>query len=143
MTATLDWSSVEVGTQLPATSFTITRETLVRYAGASGDFNVIHWSDRLAHEVGLPGVIAHGMLTLALTGSVVTSWVGDPSAVLDFSARFTRPVIVPDNDAGATVQVEGVVKEIDEAGGTVRVDLTVTCEGQRILGGARALVHRP
>lgn len=143
MTATLDWSRVEVGTQLPATSFTITRETLVRYAGASGDFNVIHWSDRLAHEVGLPGVIGHGMLTLALSGSVVTSWVGDPSAVLDFSARFTRPVIVPDNDEGATVLVEGVVKEIDEAAGTVRVDLTVTCEGQRVLGGTRALVRRP
>ena len=139
--AVLDWSQVEVGSALPPTSFTITRETLVRYAGASGDFNVIHWSDRLAHEVGLPGVIAHGMLTMALTGSVVTTWAGDPSAVTEFSARFTRPVVVPDDDEGATVLVEGVVKELDEAG--ARLDLTVTCQGQRVLGGVRASVRRP
>ena len=77
------------------------------YAGASGDFNVIHWNERVATEVGLPNVIAHGMLTMALGGRVVTDWVGDPGALLEYGVRFTRPVVVPDDDAGATIEVTG------------------------------------
>ena len=103
MTSAVRWDDVEVGTELPARTFTIDRATLVRYAGASGDFNVIHWNERIATAVGLPNVIAHGMLTMALGGRVVTDWVGDPGALLDYGVRFTRPVVVPDDDAGATI----------------------------------------
>ena len=92
--------------------FRITRADLVRYAGASGDFNPIHWSDRVATGVGLPGVIAHGMLTMALVGRAVTAWVGgDPGAIIDYQVRFTRPVVVPDDDDGAELTVSGVVKK--------------------------------
>ena len=93
------------GDALPPLSATVTRADLVRYAGASGDFNPIHWNERFAREVGLPDVIAHGMLTMALAGRVVTDWVGDPGAVLEYGARFTRPVVVPDDGEGATVEV--------------------------------------
>ena len=94
--------------QLPAQTFQVTRADLVRYAGASGDFNPIHWSDRVATGVGLPGVIAHGMFTMALAGRAVTGWAGDPGAVVEFGVRFTRPVVVPDDDEGAEVVVAGV-----------------------------------
>ena len=83
----------EVGARLPARTFRVTRADLVRYAGASGDFNPIHWSDRAAATVGLPGVIAHGMLTMALVGRAVTGWAGDPAAVVDYNVRFTKPVL--------------------------------------------------
>ena len=109
MTASIAWGDVEVGTELPAQTFTITRADLVRYAGASGDFNVIHWNERVATEVGLPNVIAHGMLTMALGGRVVTDWIGDPGALLQYSVRFTRPVVVPDDDSGSTLEVSGKV----------------------------------
>src|SRR3954447_11609309 len=100
---------VDVGTELPEQVFRVTRADLVRYAGASGDFNPIHWNDRTATSVGLPGVIAHGMLTMALAGRIVTDWVGDPGAVTEFGVRFTRPVVVPDDDLGAQLQVTAVV----------------------------------
>ena len=103
-------SAWSVGEQLPPQTYRVTRADLVRYAGASGDFNPIHWSDRLATGSGLPGVIAHGMFTMALAGRAVTSWAGDPGAVVDYSVRFTRPVVVPDDDDGTEVVVAGVVQ---------------------------------
>src|ERR1700741_5277231 len=101
--------NVEKGTELPPLALRITRADLVRYAGASGDFNPIHWSDRIATAVGLPGVIAHGMFTMALAGRALTAWVGgDPGAIIDYSVRFARPVVVPDDDAGTELTVAGV-----------------------------------
>jgi acyl dehydratase len=140
MTSSVRWDDVEVGTELPAQSFTIDRASLVRYAGASGDFNVIHWNERVATAVGLPNVIAHGMLTMALGGRVVTDWVGDPGAVVDYGVRFTRPVVVPDDDAGATIEVTGKVSRKDPDG-IAQVTLTVRFEGATVLGKAQALVR--
>jgi acyl dehydratase len=130
---------VEVGTELPARSFPIRRADLVRYAGASGDFNVIHWNERVARSVGLPDVIAHGMLTMALAVRVVTDWAGDPARVVEYGVRFTRPVPVPDDDEGATLEVTGVVAA-DLGDGRVRVDVTATSGGQTVLGRAQAVV---
>lgn len=132
-------SGVAVGTELPEQTFRVTRADLVRYAGASGDFNVIHWNDRVARQVGLPGVIAHGMLTAGLAARAVTSWAGDPGAVVDYQVRFSRPVVVPDDDAGAEVTVRGRVASLLEDG-RVRVDLTVTSGGEKVLSLARAVV---
>ena len=131
---------VEVGTAVPAQTFTIRRVDLVRYAGASGDFNVIHWNERVARSVGLPDVIAHGMYTMALAARVVTDWAGDPGRVVDYGVRFTRPVPVPDDDAGAEVEVTGVVAAVLD-GDRVRVDLTATHAGQKVLGRAQAVVQ--
>ena len=140
MTVTVRWDDVEVGTLLPTHTFPIDRAALVRYAGASGDFNVIHWNERIATSVGLPNVIAHGMLTMALGGRVVTDWVGDPGAVVEYGVRFTRPVVVPDDDAGAAVEVSGRVSEkFDD--GTVQVTLTVSSDGATVLGKAQAIVR--
>jgi acyl dehydratase len=111
----------------------------VRYAGASGDFNSIHWNERFAKSVGLPDVIAHGMFTMATAVRVVTDWVGDPGAVVEYGVRFTRPVVVPDAD-GATVTVSGQVREV-RADGLVEVDLTATAAGQTVLAKARAVVR--
>lgn len=140
MSASVSWHDVEVGTELPPRTFTIDRATLVRYAGASGDFNPIHWNERIAADVGLPNVIAHGMLTMALGGRVVTDWVGDPGAVVEYGVRFTRPVVVPDDDAGATIEVTGKVSRKDEDG-IAQVTLTVRYEGATVLGKAQALVR--
>lgn len=126
---------------LATQTFRITRADLVRYAGASGDFNPIHWSQRVATGVGLPGVIAHGMLTMALASRAVVTWLGgDPGAVLDYQVRFARPVPVPDDDEGAEVTVSGTVKEIAEDG-TARVDIVATCGGEKVLAQARATVR--
>ncbi len=132
-------ASVAVGDPLPPVSVTLRRVDLVRYAGASGDFNVIHWNDRVAVEVGLPGVIAHGMLTMAHAVRVVTAWVGDPSRVVSYGVRFTRPVPVPDDDAGVVVEFGGKVREID--GDRVTVDLDARLGGQTVLAKARAVVR--
>ena len=132
---------VSVGTELPPQTFAITRAALVRYAGASGDFNPIHWNDRVAAQVGLPDVIAHGMLTMAQTIRVVTDWVGDPGRVAEYGVRFTRPVVVPDDIDGATIQVSGVVREVRTATGDVVVALTTTFDGQTVLSRARAVVR--
>jgi acyl dehydratase len=133
-------ADVAVGTALPEQVFQVTRADLVRYAGASGDFNPIHWSDRVATGVGLPGVIAHGMFTMALAGRVVTAWTGDPGALVEYQVRFGRPVVVPDDDTGAEVTVRGRVGALlDE--GRVRVDLTVTSAGEKVLSLARAVVR--
>lgn len=127
--------------QLPVQTFQITRADLIRYAGASGDFNPIHWSERTAVKVGLPGVIAHGMFTMALVGRAVTTWAGAPDAVVEFGVRFARPVPVPDTDEGTELEVGAVVKETGEDGLT-RLDITATCHGEKVLAQARAIIRR-
>src|SRR5947209_12541433 len=107
----ISYDDVEVGTELPAQTFRVQRANLVQYCGASGDFNVIHWNERVAKAVGLPDVIAHGMFTMAEAGRVVTDWVGDPGAVVEYGVRFSAPVPVPDDDKGTTLVVKGVVAE--------------------------------
>jgi len=131
----------EVGTVLPARTFAVSRADLVRYAGASGDFNPIHWNERFATSVGLPNVIAHGMYTMALAARVVTDWTGDPGAVVEYGVRFTRPVVVPDPD-GAVLEVSGVVAAVRDDGLAV-VDITATVNGQTVLAKARATVRPP
>lgn len=134
------YDAVEVGMALPAESFPVTRVQLVRYAGASGDFNPIHWNERFARAVGLPDVIAHGMFTMAEAARVVTDWAGDPGAVREYAVRFTRPVPVPDDDAGSVIEVSGEVTELlDDR--RVKVTLTATYEGQKVLGNAVAIVQ--
>jgi len=140
MTTSISYDSVAVGETLPTRSFPISRADLVRYAGASGDFNPLHWNAGFAVGVGLPDVIAHGMFTMATAARLVTDWVGDPGAVLDYSVRFTRPVVVPDDEIGAELEVEGVVGE-KLPDGVVRVDLTVRSAGDKVLGMARVLVR--
>ena len=135
-------SEIAVGTEYPEQVFRVTRADLVRYAGASGDFNPIHWNERVATGVGLPGVIAHGMFTMALAGRAVTAWTGDPAAVVDFHVRFGRPVVVPDDDAGAEVTVRGKVGALLDDG-LARVDLTVTSGAEKVLSLARATVRLP
>ena len=130
---------IEVGLELPAKSFAITRETLVRYAGASGDFNIIHWNERFAKEVGLPDVIAHGMLTMGLAIQVVTDWLDDPSRLLEYGCRFTRPVVVPDDGAGATLEVSGKVTSID--GDRAVITLTAVSSEVTVLGKATATIR--
>ncbi|MDY7088023.1 MAG: MaoC family dehydratase [Actinomycetota bacterium] len=122
-------------------TFRVTRADLVRYAGASGDFNTIHWSDRIATSVGLPGVIAHGMLTMALVGRAVTAWAGAPDAVVEYSVRFSRPVPVPDTDEGTEVVVTGTVKGTTDEGLT-KLALTTTCQGEKVLSLAQATIRK-
>ncbi|MET8200292.1 MaoC family dehydratase [Micromonospora taraxaci] len=126
--------------EFPAKTFRVTRADLVRYAGASGDFNPIHWSDRVATKVGLPGVIAHGMFTMALVGRAVTEWAGAPDAVVEYGVRFTRPVVVPDDDQGTEIEVNARVREVTEDGLT-RLDVTATCLGEKVLSQARATIR--
>ncbi|WP_328915459.1 MULTISPECIES: MaoC family dehydratase [unclassified Streptomyces] len=140
MAAKIAYEDVEVGTELPAGSFPVTRATLIRYAGASGDFNPIHWNEKFAREVGLPDVIAHGMFTMASAIRVVTDWTGDPSAVVEYGVRFTKPVVVPNDDKGALIEVTAKVGAKLEDG-RVRVDLTATSAGQKVLGKSRAVVQ--
>jgi acyl dehydratase len=138
-------AAVQKGDALPSFEVQVTRADLVRYAGASGDLNPIHWSDRVASVAGLPGVIAHGMLSMALAGRVLTAWTGDPTAVLSYGTRFTRPVVVPDDDSGATVELGGTVAEVREDDGrrVAVVDLRAVFEGRTVLGRARAEVLLP
>jgi acyl dehydratase len=140
MATQVSYDDVEVGTELPGQSLPVRRGDLVRYAGASGDFNVIHWNERIATSVGLPNVIAHGMFTMAVAVRVVTDWVGDPGAVVDYGVRFTRPVPVPDDDDGATVEVTGSVAALLEDK-RVRVDLKAVHAGVTVLGRAQAVVQ--
>jgi acyl dehydratase len=135
------YADVEVGATLPEQRFQVTRRDLVRYVGASGDDNIIHWNERTAKAVGLPDVIAHGMFTMAEAGRVVTDWVGDPGRVESYRVRFSRPVVVPDDDTGTTLTVRGQVEEKLEDG-RVRVALTATIEGDvKVLAGAGAVVR--
>ncbi|MFC4465088.1 MaoC family dehydratase [Streptomyces xiangluensis] len=140
MTAKIAYDDIEVGTELPAQTFAVTRATLVQYAGASGDFNPIHWNEKFAVGVGLPDVIAHGMFTMAEAARVVTDWVGDPGAVVEYGVRFTKPVVVPNDDEGATIEIGAkVAAKLDD--NTVRVDLTAMSAGQKVLGRAQAVVR--
>ncbi|MEU8880487.1 MaoC family dehydratase [Streptomyces hydrogenans] len=140
MTAKIAYAEVETGTELPARTFPVTRATLVQYAGASGDFNPIHWNEKFAVEVGLPDVIAHGMFTMAEAIRVVTDWAGDPAAVVEYGVRFTKPVVVPNDGVGALIEVSAkVAAKLDD--NLVRVDLTATSAGQKVLGMSRAVVR--
>jgi acyl dehydratase len=132
--------NVELGQELPPLSVRVTRADLVRYAGASLDFNPIHWNEKVATDAGLPGVIAHGMLTMALAGRIVTDWVGDPAAVLEYGARFTRPVLVPNDDEGALVEFTAKVTEKREDG-TAKIAITAKFDGATVLGKAVAVIR--
>lgn len=137
----LTFEAVSVGTVIPTAGYPITRETLVRYAGASGDFNRIHWNEGFATSVGLPDVIAHGMLTMAEAIRAVTDFTGDPGAVLEYGVRFTRPVVVPDRADGARLSVSAEVKELRADERTAVIALVVTVDGQTVLARARAVVR--
>ena len=140
MTATVRFADAVVGLELPPASFPLARVDLVRYAGASGDFNVIHWNERIATSVGLPNVIAHGMLTMAEAIRVVTDWTGDPGALVQYGVRFTRPVAVPDDGSGAMLEVTAKITELlDDS--CVKIVITASSEGQTVLGKAQAIVR--
>ena len=134
------FDSVNVGDKIGPTTFPIQRINLIMYCGASGDFNVIHWNERIATAVGLPNVIAHGMFTMAEAARVLTDFAGDPSRVIDYGVRFTRPVPVPDDDKGAEVEVTGTIAEKRDDG-TVVIDLNATANGVDVLGKARGVVR--
>jgi acyl dehydratase len=140
---TVTYDAVAVGDELPPASYRIARADLIRYAGAGGDFNPIHWNDRIAVEVGLPGVIAHGMFTMATGGRFVSDWAGDPGAVLEYGVRFVGMVPVPDDDAGALVEFTGKITGKDDEAHTAKVMLNATCAGQKLLGKAIAVVRLP
>ena len=129
---------MNTGDVLPEQTFTVTRADLVRYAGASGDRNPIHWSERVATSVGLPGVIAHGMYTMALAARALDTWAGGPGKVRELSCKFTKPVVVPDDDSGVDVRVAGTVKQVTDAG--VHVALEVTCGDEKVLGQPKAVL---
>ncbi|QWZ07017.1 MaoC family dehydratase N-terminal domain-containing protein [Nocardioides panacis] len=131
-------AGLETGTELPAQTYTVTRADLVRYAGASGDRNPIHWSDRVATSVGLPGVIAHGMYTLALAARALDTWAGGPGRVRELGCKFTKPVVVPDDEHGVEVVVRGTVKNVTDEG--VQIALEVTCGDQKVLGMPKAVL---
>ncbi len=136
-------SELQAGQEIGRTTLEISRGDLVRYAGASGDFNPIHWNERFARSVDLPGVIAHGMFTMGAAVQLVTDWIGDPGAVLDYQTRFTRPVTVEDVEGvpGAVVEVTGTVGAVDADNSTARIDLAVTFNGQKVLVKAQAVVR--
>lgn len=134
--------TVTAGDELPPLELRVRRSDLVRYAGASLDFNPIHWNEKVAAEVGLPGVIAHGMLTMAMAGRIVTNWLDDPTALVEYGARFIRPVVVPNDDTGALLEVTAKVREV-RPDGTARVDITAKFDGRTVLGKAVAIVRLP
>jgi acyl dehydratase len=138
----VSYEDVEVGAELPPVSYPATRLSLVKYCGASGDFNVIHWNERIARSVGLPNVIAHGMFTMAQAGRFVTDWAGPGATVAEYGVRFSAPVVVPDDDDGAEIQVSG---KIEEKLGDNRVALTLTARSAdaKVLSRARAVVRLP
>lgn len=133
-------ASLEVGQVIGTTEFLLTRDSLVRYAGASGDFNQIHYRDDVAAAVGLPGVLAHGMLTMGAAVQVAVDWVGNAGAIVDYQVRFTKPVVV-DPANGAVLVVTGKVGEIDAENNVVRIDLDAVFEDTKVLGKAQARVQ--
>jgi acyl dehydratase len=139
MSTTIDFATLTVGDVVAEREFALTRDSLVRYAGASGDFNPIHYRDDVAASVGLPGVLAHGMLTMGFAVQPVVDWVGDPAAVVDYQVRFTRPVVV-DPEAGVSVTVVAKVGQLDAEASVARIDLTVSVDGSTVLGKAQARV---
>jgi acyl dehydratase len=134
------YDEVETGAELAPASYAATRLSLVKYCGASGDFNVIHWNERIARSVGLPNVIAHGMFTMAQAGRYVTDWAGPGAAVVDFGVRFSSMVVVPDDDTGATIEVSGKVEEKLD-GNRVVLALTARSSDAKVLTRARAVVR--
>lgn len=138
----LRFADVAAGAALPVVSYPVTRLSLVKYCGASGDFNVIHWNERIARSVGLPNVIAHGMFTMAQAGRYVTDWAGDAGALVEFGVRFSAPVVVPDDDVGATIEVSGTVEEKLD-GNRVVLGLTARSGDAKVLTRARAVVRLP
>jgi MaoC like domain len=147
MTAKVSYAEVKVGIGLEPRSYPVTRADLIRYAGASGDFNVIHWNERMARSVGLPNVIAHGMFTMAQAAKYVTEWAGDPGAVVDIGVRFSAVVEVPDADpapggrtSGATIEVSGTIEE-KLGDSKVAIALTAVSSGAKVLTRARAVVR--
>ena len=141
MTAKVKYADVEPGTELAPQSYPVTRLDLVKYAGASGDFNVIHWNERVATSVGLPNVIAHGMYTMAEAGRFASDGP-DPGAVVEFGVRFSSPVVVPDDGQGATIQISGTVEEKLD-GNRVVLALTARSGDTKVLTRARAVVVLP
>lgn len=136
------YDDVKAGAELARVSYQVTRLSLVKYCGASGDFNVIHWNERIARSVGLPNVIAHGMFTMAQAGRYVTDWAGPGAVVVDFGVRFSSPVVVPDDDIGATVDVSATVEEkLDD--NRVVLALTARSGEDKVLTRARAVVRLP
>jgi acyl dehydratase len=142
MAERLTFAEVEAGTELPAAVYPVSRLSLVKYCGASGDFNVIHWNERIAKSVGLPDVIAHGMFTMAQAGRFVTDWAGPGATVTEFGVRFSAVVVVPDDDQGATIEVSGQVEEKLD-GNRVALALTARSAGTKVLTRARAVVQLP
>jgi acyl dehydratase len=140
--ATVKYADVEPGTELEPKSYQVQRLNLVQYAGASGDFNPIHWNQRVAESVGLPNVIAHGMYTMAEAGRYASEWAGDPGAVVEFGVRFSAPVVVPDDDQGATIQIGGTVEEKLD-GNKVVLALVARSSDTKVLTRARAVVVLP
>ncbi|MEU7990293.1 MaoC family dehydratase [Streptosporangium canum] len=140
MAATVKYDEVETGQQIPPADYPVRRVNLVMYAGASGDFNPIHWNERFAKTVGLPDVIAHGMFTMAQGGRFVTDWAGDPGAIVDYGVRFSSMVVVPDDEQGAIITVSGVIEEKLEDNRVV-VALTARSGDSRVLSKARAVVQ--
>ena len=142
---TPSFTDLTIGQDLGSRTISVTRQDLVKYAGASGDFNPIHWNESFATGVGLPGVIAHGMFTMGAAVQLVTDWAGDPAAIVDFQTRFTKPVPVTDttgtDEPGASIEVSGAVGALDEDAKTARVDLTVISSGQKVLMKAQAVVR--
>jgi len=136
----IDIVALEVGQEVGSETFTFTRDSLVRYAGASGDFNPIHYRDDFAKAVGLDGVLAQGMLTMGTAVQVVVNWVGDAGQVIDYGVRFTKPVFVAANE-GALVTVLAKIGVIDLEAKTVRVDITCVCNEVAVLGKAQAIVQ--
>jgi acyl dehydratase len=142
MSASVGYDDVKQGAELAPASYPVTRLSLVKYCGASGDFNVIHWNERIARSVGLPNVIAHGMFTMAQAGRYVTDWAGPGAAVVEFGVRFSSPVVVPDDDTGATIELTGTVEEKLD-GNRVVLALTARSGETKVLTRARAVVRLP
>ncbi len=133
-------ASLEVGQEIATIEYRLTRDSLVRYAGASGDFNPIHYRDDIAKAVGLDGVLAHGMLTMGAAVQVAINWIGDPGRIVDYGVRFTKPVFV-DAAKGALLTVSGKIGEIDAENSIVRIDITASCADVAVLGKAQARVR--
>ncbi len=131
--------TIEAGTLLPDLTITLTRPDVVRYSGASTDFNPIHYSDRAAQAIGLEGVVVHGMWTMGAALRIITDWVGDPARVINYFVRFTRPINVPDTDEGTVVNVTATVTDVTDGVATVAIE--VTNNGEKVLGAAKAQVR--
>jgi acyl dehydratase len=142
VSSVVGYDDVKEGVELSPASYPVTRLSLVKYCGASGDFNVIHWNERIAKSVGLPNVIAHGMFTMAQAGRYVTDWAGPRAAVVEFGVRFSSPVVVPDDDTGATIEVSGTIEEKLD-GNRVVLALTARSGETKVLTRARAVVRLP